>query len=203
MRSPYPGWIMIKPSAEARQKALEGIRYLLEYLGEDPDREGLQQTPERVLKAWEQDWGAGYRCDDPEALIKLFQEQQPWAYDQMVIVSGMRLDSHCEHHMAPFFGEVAVAYLPGPNGIIGLSKMARVVKLFSQRLSVQERITEQVADFLETRLAEDVGVSISATHMCMCSRGVFQQNAFTVTTALRGKFRDPDVKSEFFARIRK
>jgi GTP cyclohydrolase I len=178
-----------------REQALEAIRTLLDYIGEDPDRPGLGRTPERVLRAWERDWGLGYRSEPPA--LPLFASNEI-NYNEMVLVRDIRFFSTCEHHMAPFFGSCDIGYLP-QSGIVGLSKLARVVAHFAQRLQVQERLTCQIADYLTTHVSgRGVGVIMRATHLCMVSRGVKQPEAVTVTSALRGAlFDDAKARSEF------
>lgn len=162
------------------------IRKLLLDLGEDPDREGLQKTPHRVATAL-RDLTAGYR-EDPVAILRsaLFNVDN----DEMVLVRDIDFSSLCEHHMLPFMGKAHVAYLP--NGrVVGLSKLARIVDTFARRLQVQERMTTQIADALQEGL-EPLGVAvvIEARHMCMVMRGVRKPNAVTVTSAMKGQFRD-------------
>jgi GTP cyclohydrolase IA len=194
--------------------AIDAIRYLIQAIGDDPDRPGLQETPARFLQAWQEDWGVGYRQDANE-LLKLFpiEDAKHYAkridpngnvvppYHQMVLVRDIAFYSTCEHHLAPFFGEAHVAYIPDhTRGIVGISKLARVVNHFARRLQVQERLTEQIAEFLYLLLSNDVAVSLSAAHMCMVSRGVMQPNARTVTTALRGVFYDDPAAHQEFIR---
>lgn len=186
-----------------QEEALLAVRTLISYLGDDPDREGLQDTPARVLKAWRQDWARGY-TGVPTELIRLFERTDGKdcisvpRYNQMVVIRDIDVFSHCEHHMTPFFGKVHIAYVPDTHGLIGLSKMARIVNHFARRLQVQERLTEQVADFLAGELSADVGVRMSCIHMCMLSRGVQQAHSSTLTTALRGAFYDdPTTRQEF------
>lgn len=175
------------------------IRGLLTMVGENPDREGLQETPARVVKAWKH-WCQGYD-QDPASVLKTFEDGAEGA-DEMVIVRNIDLFSHCEHHMAPFFGKAHVAYIPDKR-IVGLSKLARVVDIFAHRLQVQERLTNQVAEAIWTELQPvGVGVVIEATHFCMCSRGVNKQGSTTVTSALRGAIKDkPAARAEFLALV--
>lgn len=178
----------------------ESIKTLLRWLGEDPEREGLRETPGRVLRAWKH-WCCGYG-KDPAAVLKTFEDGAEGS-DEMVVVRDIQFYSHCEHHMAPFFGHAHVAYIP--NGrIVGLSKLARIVDIYAQRLQVQERLTVQIADILMQHLQpRGVGVQIEAQHFCMCSRGVNKQGSSTVTSALRGVFRQlPEVRSEFLDLMR-
>ncbi|MDT8070879.1 MAG: GTP cyclohydrolase I FolE [Terriglobia bacterium] len=176
----------------------ELVREMLVRLGEDPDREGLRQTPERVRKAM-QFLTRGYQ-EDPETILNsaLFTVN----YDEMVIVKDIEMFSLCEHHMLPFFGKVHIAYIP--NGkVIGLSKLPRLVEVFSRRLQVQERLTTQIAETIqETIKPQGVGVVVEARHLCMMMRGVEKQHSAAVTSAMLGAFRDLDTRSEFLSLIR-
>lgn len=176
------------------------IRGLLTHVGENPDREGLLETPDRVLKAWKH-WCSGYD-EDPSTILKTFEDGAE-GFDEMVVVRDIDLFSHCEHHMAPFFGVAHVAYVP--NGrIVGLSKINRLVECFARRLQVQERISTQIADALYTHLQPlGVGVVIKARHLCVASRGIRHTRSETVTSALRGCFKDEgSARSEFLALCR-
>lgn len=171
------------------------IAHLLRALGEDPTRPGLRETPARAMKAW-REWTSGYAVD-PASLLKTFEDGAE-GVDQMVIVRGIEFYSHCEHHMAPFFGTAHVAYIP--NGkIVGFSKVARLVDAFAHRFQVQERITTQIADVIQQELApKGVGVILEARHFCMCSRGVGKQHSSTITSAVRGALADePAARAEF------
>ena len=176
----------------------ELVREMLVRLGEDHDREGLEQTPARVRKAM-QFLTRGYQ-EDPETILNgaLFTEN----YDEMVIVKDIEMFSLCEHHMLPFFGKVHIAYIP--NGkVIGLSKLPRLVEVFSRRLQVQERLTTQIAETIqETIKPQGVGVICEARHLCMMMRGVEKQHSSAVTSAMLGAFRDLDTRSEFLSLIR-
>jgi GTP cyclohydrolase I len=170
------------------------VRQQLELIGEDPDREGLLRTPERVARSLS--WLTRGGDLDPREVIgdALFEE----THDNMVMVRDVELYSLCEHHMLPFFGKAHIAYIP--NGrIVGLSKLPRLVEVFARRLQVQERLTEQIAQAIEDVLQPTgVGVVIEAVHLCMMMRGVEKQNSRTITSALRGKFRDcPMTRNEF------
>jgi GTP cyclohydrolase I len=175
------------------------VHEMLVRLGEDPAREGLVRTPERVRKAM-QFLTKGYN-EDPEALLKgaLFKEP----YDEMVIVKDIEMFSLCEHHMLPFFGKVHVAYIP--NGkVIGLSKIPRLVEMFSRRLQIQERLTTQIAETIQNVIEPlGVGVVIEARHLCMMMRGVEKQHSAAVTSSMLGCFRkEEETRSEFLALIR-
>jgi GTP cyclohydrolase I len=181
------------------EKLEETIRELLKEIGEDPHREGLVRTPRRVAKAM-RFLTAGYQKDIREELNgAVFSEK----YSEMVIVKNVDFFSMCEHHMLPFFGKAHVAYIP--NGrIIGLSKIPRIVEVFSRRLQVQERMTQQIADTLfDTLQPMGVGVVIEARHMCMMMRGVEKQNSVATTSAMLGVFRDDDkTRQEFLTLIK-
>ena len=173
------------------------VRRQLALIGEDPDREGLLKTPERVAKslAW---LTAGYHLDVSDVVgDAVFQEE----HENMVLVRDIELYSMCEHHMLPFFGKAHIAYVP--NGrIVGLSKLPRIVDVFARRLQVQERLTEQIAQAIEDVLApRGVGVVIEAVHLCMMMRGVEKQNSRTITSALRGEFRDCPMTRDEFLRL--
>jgi len=170
------------------KKALEAVKTILEYLGEDPEREGLQETPKRFLRAWKEKWGSGYNID-PKSVMKVFEDGAENT-DEMVIVKDIPVFSHCEHHIAPIIGKCTVAYIPDGK-IIGLSKIARVVEIYARRLQVQERLTNQIADALQNELdCLGVGVHINASHLCMVSRGIQSIGSTTTTNALRGAFKD-------------
>jgi GTP cyclohydrolase I len=173
------------------------VRRQLELLGEDPAREGLLKTPERVAKA--QAWlTRGYDLSVEDVVGDAVFEE---AHENMVLVRDIELYSMCEHHMLPFFGKAHIAYIP--NGkIVGLSKLPRIVEIFARRLQVQERLTEQVAQAIEDVLAPaGVGVVIEAVHLCMMMRGVEKQNSKTITSALRGRFRDCPMTRDEFLRL--
>lgn len=178
----------------------DNVRRMLQFIGEKPERGGLEETPKRVAAAWEF-WASGYGRD-PADVLKTFEDGAENC-DEMVMVKDIPFFTHCEHHMAPFFGTATIAYIPDGK-IVGLSKLNRVLDLFARRLQVQERLTTQVADaiaeYLEPR---GVGVVLKARHLCMESRGVCQQGHHTVTSALRGVMKDdPTVRAEFLALAR-
>lgn len=171
------------------------VEYMLLNLGENPERPGLLDTPRRVARAW-REWTSGYDVD-VSTLLTVFEDGAE-NVDEMVLVRDIPFYSHCEHHLAPFFGRATVGYIP--NGrIVGLSKINRLVDAFARRLQVQERMTTQIADALMENLAPvGVAVLVSARHLCMESRGVCQQGHSTVTSALRGVFReDSSARNEF------
>lgn len=182
------------------ESAEAAVSLLLKYIGEDPTRTGLIETPSRVAKAW-LDWTDGYG-KNPADVLKTFEDGAD-GVDEMVLVKDIEIYSHCEHHMAPFFGTVHIAYIP--NGrIVGLSKLARLADIFAKRLQVQERLTNQIAEAIMEHLQPlGVGVVIQAKHFCMCSRGVNKQGSTTITSALRGAVKDkPEARAEFLAFVR-
>lgn len=174
------------------------VEQILHLIGENPNRGGLLETPKRVAKAWLDTWASGY-SQDPADVLKVFEDGGE-TYDQMVTVVDIPFYSHCEHHLAPFFGTVSISYIP--NGkIVGLSKLSRLADVFARRLQVQERLTDQIADALVEHLgAKGVGVVIKARHMCMESRGIGKQGSSTITTALRGAMRDEKATRAEFLR---
>ena len=188
-------WIVFPWENGVESGPEDNIRRLLQFVGEDPTREGLGETPVRVVKAWKH-WCSGYG-GDLSKVLKVFEDGAE-NYDQMVLVKDIPFYSHCEHHMAPFFGTVTIAYIPDGK-IVGLSKLPRLVGLFSRRLQVQERLTTQIAAALEENLKpKGVGVIVKARHLCMESRGICQQGHHTVTSALRGVLMDkPEARAEF------
>ncbi len=181
-----------------RDRFENNIKEILEFIGENPSREGLSQTPRRVAKAWNF-LTSGYRQDVRTILNgAVFKEK----YNEMVIVKDIDFFSMCEHHLLPFYGKTHIAYIP--NGkIIGLSKIPRIVEVFSRRLQVQERMTQEIADTLyETLEPDGVGVVIEAKHLCMMMRGVEKQNSVATTSAMLGSFRDDEkTRSEFLRLI--
>lgn len=174
---------------------------LLQYIGEDPAREGLRETPMRVLKAWKH-WTSGYG-KKPEEVLKVFKDGSN-GYNEMIIESPIPFFSMCEHHMAPFFGTASIGYIPDELGICGLSKIPRVLDIYARRLQVQERLTVQTADALVSLLKpKGVGVVIKARHLCMESRGIQQAGVYTTTSAMRGVFLDNEkVRNEFLTLIK-
>ena len=186
--------VKVMPPKQDADSIAPLVREILVRIGEDPARDGLENTPERVDKAL-RFLTSGYRMDLQQILNGAFYEVK---YDEMVIVKDIEFFSMCEHHMLPFFGKAHVAYIP--NGkIVGLSKIPRIVDVYAQRLQVQERLTEQIAEGLCSVLdPAGVGVVIEAYHLCMMMRGVQKQNSKTITSALRGAFReDPKTRDEF------
>jgi GTP cyclohydrolase IA len=169
------------------KEAEEAFKTILAWMGEDPDREGLLETPKRVVKAFKEYFG-GYTQDAEKILDKTFGDVE--GYDDMVVEKNISVTSHCEHHMAPIVGMAHVAYIP-KNRVVGLSKLARVVDVFSKRLQTQERLTMQVAQALMKSLdAKGVAVTIDAAHQCMTMRGIKKENATTVTNYFLGQFKE-------------
>lgn len=178
----------------------EAIRALLRHIGEDPDREGLRDTPKRFLRGWVE-WAAGYQLGtDASSILTTFEDGAENCGDEVVIVSGIPIISKCEHHLADIVGHAHIGYIP--NGrIVGLSKLVRLADLFARRLQVQERLTNQIADAIHEHLQpKGVGVIIRASHACMSTRGVNIQGSLTTTSALRGVLlTKPEARAEFLA----
>ena len=183
---------VLKPS---REEAEEAVRTLICWTGDDPDREGLIETPKRVVKAYEE-FFEGYDIDPEEVLQKTFEEVQ--GYDDAVIVRNIRVESHCEHHIVPILGVAHVGYIPN-NRVVGISKLARVVEIFGKRLQTQETMTAQIADTIQKVLEpKGVAVVVDASHQCMTTRGIHKTESSTITSRMLGAFRDnPETRSEF------
>lgn len=185
---------MAEPELTKEERAQRLVRELIIHIGDDPDREGLKDTPKRVIKSYKE-FFAGYSMNAEKILGTTFEKGK---YDQMIVCRNIELYSTCEHHMVPFFGTAHVGYIPGDR-VVGLSKLARVVDVFARRLQIQEQLTEQVAETIDKVLApRGVMVVIAAKHMCMCARGVGKQKSSMVTSAIRGVFKDAQVRAEFF-----
>ena len=184
--------INFRPS---REQAMEAVKTLLAYTGDDPSREGLVDTPKRVIKAYDE-FFAGYKEDPVEVLSRTFEQVE--GYDEMVIVKGIRVESHCEHHMVPIIGVAHVGYIPNKK-VVGISKLARMVDLFGKRLQTQETMTAQIADTIEKVLnPKGVAVVIDAAHMCMTTRGIHKTETSTVTSRMLGTFRhNANTRAEF------
>ncbi|WP_405230506.1 GTP cyclohydrolase I FolE [Lentisalinibacter sediminis] len=182
-----------------RRQAEEAIRTLLLWAGEDPDREGLLDTPARVARAYE-DWFSGYREDPVRFLKRTFQEVE--GYDEMIVLRDITFESHCEHHMAPIIGRAHVGYLP-TNKVVGISKLARVVEAFARRFQVQEKMTAQIANTIQDVLKpKGVGVVIEAEHQCMTTRGIHKTGVSMVTSQMLGTIReDARTRAEFLRMI--
>ena len=178
---------IIEANQVSDKEAEDAFRTILSWLGEDPKREGLLETPKRVMKAYKE-YFAGYKVDPNKILDKTFGDVD--GYDDMVIQKNISIQSHCEHHMAPIIGKAHVAYIPKER-VVGLSKLARVVEVFSKRLQTQERLTMQVAKTLMESLdAKGVAVTIDSTHQCMTMRGIKKEQASTVTNYYLGQFKE-------------
>jgi GTP cyclohydrolase I len=188
---------MPRPS---REEAEDAVRVLLRWVGDDPSREGLLETPKRVVKAYEEIF-RGYNQDAGDVLSKIFEDVD--GYDDMVLVRDIPFHSHCEHHMVPFFGKAHIAYFPS-EGVVGLSKLARTVEVYARRLQTQETMTAQITEAIDSALKpRGIAVLIEAEHMCMSMRGVQKQGASTITTQFTGLFRDdPAEQVRFFTMVR-
>ena len=188
----------VRPS---QAEAEEAVRTLIRWAGDDPDREGLLETPARVVRSYGE-FFEGYTLDPEEVLRKTFEETG--GYDEMVLIRDIELESHCEHHMVPIIGKAHVAYIPR-NRVVGISKLARVVGIFAKRLQIQEKMTVDIAATIDNVLQpQGVAVVIEARHQCMTTRGVHKPAAETVTSQMLGAFReDPSTRREFLAMIRR
>jgi GTP cyclohydrolase I len=193
----------IKPAGRlprpTREQAEQAVSTLIRWSGDDPDREGLVATPARVVRAYEE-WFSGYDENPDELLQRTFEEVA--GYDEMVLMRDIHFVSHCEHHMAPIAGRVHIGYLPR-NRVVGISKLARLVQAYANRLQIQERLTAEIANTLDRVLGpHGVAVVIEGTHGCMTSRGVRQSHATMVTSRMLGAFRDrPETRQEFLSAI--
>ena len=183
------------PRKPTREQALEAVRTLLAWAGDDPDREGLIETPRRVVEAYEE-WFSGYYDDPAKLLGKTFEDVE--GYDDIVMLRDIEVESHCEHHMAPFLGKAYVAYVP-TDRVVGISKLARVVEVFARRLQNQETLTRQIGQAIEAGLApKGVAVLIDAEHQCMTTRGVHHRHVSTITTNFTGVFKTEQAMQERF-----
>jgi GTP cyclohydrolase I len=185
-----------KPS---REEAEDAIRTLIKWAGDNPEREGLLETPARVVRSYEEFFN-GYEADPRIILERTFEETD--GYDEIVLLRGIRFESHCEHHMAPIIGKAHVAYLPRRR-VVGISKLARLVEIYAKRLQIQEKMTAQVANTIDDVLEpRGVAVVIEAAHHCMTTRGIHKPGAIMVTSRMLGAFRDdPSTRREFLAMI--
>lgn len=187
-----------KSPPPSRAEAEAAVRTLILWAGDDPEREGLIETPARVVKSYSE-FFKGYSEDPTEALARTFEEVE--GYDDMVIVRDIDIESHCEHHMVPMVGVAHVAYLPDKR-VVGLSKIARVVEIFARRLQTQETMTAQIADAIENALKpKGVAVFIDAAHQCMTTRGVMKKDSSTITLQLRGRFHTDERMERRFLRL--
>ena len=181
-------------------EAEAAVRTLIRWAGDNPDREGLIGTPNRVVRSY-QEFFAGYTEDPVEMLQRTFEETD--GYDEMVLLKDIRLESHCEHHMVPIIGKAHIAYLPGSR-VVGISKLARVMEIYAKRLQIQEKLTAQVANTIfEVLQPRGIAVVVEAAHQCMTTRGVKKSGVTMVTSRMLGAFRsDTDLRNEFLAMIR-
>ena len=190
---------MKKSSKPSRTEVEAAVKTIIRWTGDDPARDGLKETPARVTRAFEE-FFKGYD-DDPESILKkTFEEIE--GYDEMIVLRGIRFESHCEHHMAPIIGRAWVAYIP-KGRVVGISKLARVVDAYAKRLQIQEKMTAQIANIIQQVLQpEGVGVVIKAEHHCMTTRGVHKHGTDMVTSRMLGAFRDnPMTRQEFLAMV--
>jgi len=188
-----------RPSRPSRREAEAAVRTLLRWTGDDPDREGLRETPARVVRAYEE-FFSGYAVDPVDFLNRTFSETE--GYDEIVVLRDIRVESHCEHHMVPIVGRAHVGYLP-KNRVVGISKIARLVEAYARRLQIQEKLTAQIANTMQEVLdPRGVAVVIEASHQCMTTRGVHKSGAAMVTSRMLGAFRDdPATRREFLTMI--
>lgn len=182
-----------------RQQAEEAVRTLIKWAGDNPDREGLKDTPKRVVKSYEE-FFSGYKADPEEILKRTFSETE--GYDEMVVLRDIRIESHCEHHLLPIIGRVHIAYIPKCR-VVGISKLARVVDIYAKRMQIQEKLTAQIANSINTILQpKGVAVVVEATHQCMSTRGVHKAGAIMQTSHMLGIFRqDTRTRQEFMELI--
>jgi GTP cyclohydrolase IA len=188
-----------KPTRPSREEAMEAVRTLIRWAGDDPTREGLLGTPDRVVRSYREFFG-GYDEDPVVMLQRTFEETD--GYDEIVLLKDIRFESHCEHHMLPIIGKAHVAYLPS-NRVVGISKLARVVEVYAKRLQIQEKLTAQLANVIDEVLQpKGVAVVIEAAHQCMTTRGVHKAGVSMVTSRMLGTFRsDPTSRREVLAMI--
>jgi GTP cyclohydrolase I len=187
------------PRRPPQREVEEAVRTLIRWAGDDPAREGLLETPARVARAF-QEWFEGYDQNPVDILRQTFEETD--GYDEMVVLRSIRIESHCEHHLAPIIGSAHVAYLPH-HRVVGISKLARVVELFARRLQIQEKMTAQIADTLnEVLKPKGVAVVVEAAHQCMTTRGVYKPSVTMITSRMLGDFRsNPTTRREFLSMI--
>ena len=186
-------------NAISDQKVEDAFRTIIKWIGEDPDRDGLIETPDRLRRAY-REYFAGYEEDPEEVLRKTFSEVD--GYDEMIVLRGVTFESHCEHHIAPIIGRVHIGYLPR-NRVVGISKLARLVEVFARRLQIQEKMTAEIAACLDAVLRpHGVAVVTEATHQCMTTRGVHKPGVTMVTSRMLGVFRDhAETRQEFLSAI--
>ena len=188
-----------KNSKPTRQDAEAAVKTLLSFVGENANRPGLLETPKRVVKAYE-DWFSGYNYEPKEILSKTFDELE--GYDEIILLRDIRIESHCEHHIAPFIGSAHVAYLPNKR-VVGISKLARITRIYMKRMQIQEKLTAQIANCIQDVLKpKGVAVVVEAQHQCMTTRGIGTPGISMVTSQLLGKFRtDSSTRREFYSMI--
>jgi GTP cyclohydrolase I len=196
-----PGLDLEPVKRPSREEAMDAVRTLIAWAGDDPRREGVIDTPKRVVDAYSE-WFEGYRADPAKELSRIFEDVQ--GYDDIVFLKNIEVESHCEHHMAPFLGKAYVAYMP-TNRVVGISKLARVVEIFAKRLQTQETMTQQITDAIcDSLKPAGVAVLIDAEHQCMTTRGVHHRDVSTITTQFRGVFKtDPHLRQRFLDFVNK
>lgn len=185
----------------SKDEAMEAVRTLIAWAGDNPDREGLKDTPKRVVQAY-REWFRGYDMDPAEELSRVFEDVS--GYDDMVILREIDIESHCEHHIAPFIGKAYVAYLPTEK-VVGISKLVKVVEVFSKRLQTQETMTAQIAEAIDESLnPRGTAIMVDAVHQCMTTRGVHHPDVSTITTQFTGEFKtNPSLQDRFLKLIGK
>ena len=188
----------IKYSKISENEAMDAVKTLIKWAGDNPQREGLKETPARVIRSYK-DFFSGYKSDPREILSKKFKEVE--GYDEIIILKDIRLESHCEHHMVPFVGTAHVGYLP-KNKVVGLSKLARLVEAFAKRLQIQEKLTAQIANAIDEILQpKGVGVIIEASHLCVATRGIHKPDSKMVTSRMLGSFRNDQATRKQFLEL--
>ncbi len=198
LKTSKPKSIVTFTNRPSREEAMAAVKTLLAWAGDNPEREGLLDTPKRVVDAYDE-WFQGYTADPKKELSRTFEDVQ--GYDDMVMLRDIDVESHCEHHMAPFLGKAYVAYMPTEK-VVGISKIARVVEIFAKRLQTQETMTKQIVDALDESLAPlGVAVLIDAEHQCMTTRGVHHKNVSTITTRFTGVFKTNQALQDRFLRL--
>lgn len=195
-----PDDVRSKNRRPSQEEAMDAVRTLIRWAGDDPNREGLLETPDRVVRSY-QEFFSGYSEDPAEVLSRTFEEAE--GYQDMVMLRDIDLESHCEHHMVPIIGKAHIAYVP-TNRIVGISKLARVIEIFAKRLQTQETMTAQIGDTIQRVLEpQGVAVLIDAEHQCMTTRGVHKPNVFTITSHFTGVFQtDPRMEQRFLAMVK-
>ena len=193
-----PGLDLEAVKRPTREEAMEAVRTLIAWAGDDPRREGVIDTPKRVVDAYAE-WFEGYQLDPAKELSRTFEDVQ--GYDDIVMLRDIEVESHCEHHMAPFLGKAYVAYMP-TNRVVGISKLARVVEIFAKRLQTQETMTQQIADAIcDSLKPAGVAILIDAEHQCMTTRGVHHRHVSTITTRFTGAFKTDEALKDRFLRL--